>query len=403
MRHSRIAFLWLLVTALFTATCTKSSSPTQASGITAPDQPTVSSSTPRPASPLASETIPFASQPVKLVVSNAVSTAPDAPTYTFQVATDQGFTKLVTTKSAVVAGSGGQTSVTLDSLAGATTYYWRALIVANGEPGPISAGSAFTVGPQVVIQATDLLSPEQNGTTTEQPTLTVNNVQRSGPAGEIVYRFDVASDADFGSIVYSAQVKERTGSATTEHVVATKLAEKTYFWRVLASSPSTGVAGPYSATRSFKAANGLDLRTAIIVIGPANIVDWQETAKITDAYFDPVQESLCIYHTRLGLWPPALFAADGTTTEGNQWVFANINGKWYGGAADYYRPNQACKGLNAESIGRDAFYMNQSSPMYSWQPKSGELYAVMVSTPARAWPTYKTYDERSNIVYLRWP
>jgi len=405
MNHPRIALLALLVPVVMAAACSDSTSPTQASSVDgsvqAPEQPTVSSTTPRPTSPTAGVTVPFVSQPVRLVVTNAVSTAPDAPTYTFQVSTDPAFGSLVANLTSVAAGD-GQTAVTLNRLAGSTTYYWRALIVAAGEPGPISAASNFTVGPEVVIQAPVLVSPAGGSTVSDTPTLTVANAARTGPAGELQYRFEIADNAAFSATVYSVVVPERPGG-TTSHVVTKELEEKTYYWRALAASPAAEVVGPFSTTGAFRVQKGIDLRAATIVIGPSSVANWEETARITSAYFDPAQEQLCIFHTRLGLWPKTLFASDGTTVEGNQWVFANINGRWIGGAADYYRPGQACKGLNAESIGRDAFYQTPNSPAYSWQPKSGEIFAVMASTPARAWPTFKTYDERSNIVFIRWP
>jgi hypothetical protein len=109
---------------------------------------------------------------------------------------------------------------------------------------------------------------------------------------------------------------------------------------------------------------------------------------------------LCIWHDQLGTWPSVIFFNDpNTLVEGNQWVFANIGGRWYGGAADWYRPGQACKGLDAASIGRDAF---DQDPLRSWVPQPGELFGVMSTTPARAWPDMRTLDQRTNIVLLRW-
>jgi hypothetical protein len=35
-------------------------------------------------------------------------------------------------------------------------------------------------------------------------------------------------------------------------------------------------------------------------------------------------------------------------------------------------------------------------------PKPGEVFGLMVTTPARAWPDMRTLDERSNVVLVRW-
>ena len=187
---------------------------------------------------------------------------------------------------------------------------------------------------------------------------------------------------------------------SVSHQIGRELEEKTYFWRVVASSPANEATGPYSTTGSFRVEKGIDIRTVQIDVGPKEIVNWEETARITSAYIHDSQ--LCIFHTRLGLWPGTLFADDGTQVEGNQWIFVNLNGKWHGGAADWYKPGQACKAVD-EGIGYDAFYLNPSTPLKNWRPRSGETIGVMSSTPARMWPSFKTYDERTNIVLIKWP
>ncbi len=366
---------------------------------TSPTQPRVSSSTPLLNNPADGSVVAFAAQPHTLVIGNAVSTTTEEPTYTFEVAADAEFSEIVFSRSGVQQGGDGQTSVTIDRLPHSTTYFWRAQIENGGELGPAPKLTSFSIGPEVVLEAPVLATPAQDGSGTDTPTLTVNNAQRTGPAGEVFYRFEISEQADFSSLVYEATVPEQAGSASTSHSVTKQLEEKNYFWRAQATSPSSAATSPFSTANLFKVSKGVDLATATIVIGPQNIADWPERSQITDAYV--TSNGLCIYHSHLGLWPPAPFGD--TTTEGNQWVFALINGQWIGGAADYYRPRQACKALDAQSIGRDAFYQTPNSPVYSWQPVSGEVFAVMVSTPARAWPTYKTWDERSNVVLIKWP
>ncbi len=148
-------------------------------------------------------------------------------------------------------------------------------------------------------------------------------------------------------------------------------------------------------------ADEIDLAGATIVLGPTNVASWPQTSTVTGT--KAVTGALCIWHTQLGQWPSTVFFDDpNTLVEGNQWVFANIGGKWYGGAADWYRPGQACKDVNAQSIGGDAFYQPSQEPMHSWVPRPGEIFGVMSTTPARAWPAMRTRDERSNIVLIRW-
>ena len=53
------------------------------------------------------------------------------------------------------------------------------------------------------------------------------------------------------------------------------------------------------------------------------------------------------------------------------------------GAADWYRPGQACKDVTADTIGHDAFYNPAWEPLRSWVPRRGEQFVMFASTPAR--------------------
>ena len=162
--------------------------------------------------------------------------------------------------------------------------------------------------------------------------------------------------------------------------------------------PPEPPAPPATAPTPSGPGDQIDLRSVVVQMGPSDIANWRVTSAVTGV--DQGGGSLCIYHEQLGRWPTVPFFGDpGTPVEGNQWVFALINGQWYGGAADWYRPGQACKGVDASSIGRDAFH---SDPMQSWVPRPGEVFGVMSSTPARAWPDMRTLDERTNVVLHTW-
>jgi hypothetical protein len=147
-------------------------------------------------------------------------------------------------------------------------------------------------------------------------------------------------------------------------------------------------------------ADEIDLSQVTYVLGPSNVGAWPRTSTMTATRAVP--HELCTYHTKLGQWPSTLFFDTDALVEGNQWVFANIGGRWYGGAGEWQRPGQACKDVTAESIGADAFYNPNQEPLRSWVPRQGEVFGLMVTTPARAWPNMRTLDERSNVVLVRW-
>ena len=120
-----------------------------------------------------------------------------------------------------------------------------------------------------------------------------------------------------------------------------------------------------------------------------DVSGWAVTSQITSASIgDP---PICINHTMAGRWPVK------DDTEGNPWVFVNLNGRWYAATYEWLRPGQICKGITRDNIGPHI----GRPPLDSWRPRSGEVVGLMVSARARAHAD--TVQERSNIVFVRWP
>ena len=120
-----------------------------------------------------------------------------------------------------------------------------------------------------------------------------------------------------------------------------------------------------------------------------NVSGWSVTSKITGVRID--DPPVCISHTKAGRWPVK------NGVEGNPWVFANVNGRWYAATYEWLRPGQTCKGVRSSDIGAHT----KKHPLTSWRPRSGELVGFMVSAHARF--GRETVAERSNIVMVRWP
>src|SRR5437870_3018826 len=110
-----------------------------------PTQPSTSVSAPTPASPVNSAQLRQLDQPVTLVVQNAVATGTAVLTYTFEVATDAAFAAKVQTKDGVPEGSGGQTSVKLDTLPANADYYWHVRAQTAATSGAFGPSYKFTI------------------------------------------------------------------------------------------------------------------------------------------------------------------------------------------------------------------------------------------------------------------
>jgi hypothetical protein len=387
------------------AACGKSTTPAQPSAATpAADSSATSSVTvPRPLLPAVNAQIRNQDQPVTLVVGNAAITQGSAATYTFEVASDAAFATKVYSKSAVAEGA-SQTSLTIDRIGAGADYYWRARAEGGGTIGPFSAGRKFTIGPAIVINAPVLAGPASGSSATGRPSLAVTNATRSGPAGPLTYRFEIATTNTFSPVVVSTTVPETAGQTRYQPFQALA-ANRTYFWRVTAIDQSNNLTGPTSAIGSFVTSLTVDLNQVIYVRGP-NVASWPQTAIVQSVEQDgnaATGGAMCIsWTTPFSIWPSIGFFGDDTVpVNANQWYLANIGGVWYAGAGEWLRSDRGfCKsGQGTQTIGPDGGW---SPPMNTWIPKRGELVGYMITTPARTWPSMKTIDERSDVILVPW-
>ena len=354
---------------------------------------------PQPASPADGAQFKHVQQPVRLVISNGVTTGSTALTYTFEVAGDAGFASKVYAKDVAEAGS-GQTSLTIDRIAPGRTYYWRARSNSGSIVGPNSRSRSFVVDPEVILQAPDLAS----ATTDEQPTLTVNNVQRTGPAEQIFYRFDVSEASSFASLIYTATVPEQGGS-TTQHKMTIKLVEKTYFWRVQASDPSNAVTTAFSVTNSFKPElfNWADVT---ILDSPDNFSKWPETATITRLTMGPT--GINPEFTKKDgpdRWPDILPPGFEGYIYYCLGLAFKIDEHWYASAPIEMWFGRPEGGGPPSEYALNWFYNPvRWAPMTFHQPRVGETIGFFVTAgDTRGFNSNQKYQEKSNIVFVPQP
>jgi hypothetical protein len=370
-----------------------------------PSLPTASVASPRPLVPANAAQIPNLAQPVTLVAQNAIVTQPGGTVYTFDVATDAAFATKVQTKDGVAEGTNGQTSVKLDPLAADRDYYWHVRATAGGTTGVFGPAYKFTIGPAIVINAPTPVAPANGASTSDQPTLTITNATRSGPAGAIVYRFEISSSATFATVTVRGTVPE--GRGQTSFTPSPPLRPNTtYYWRATAIDQTNAIPGPPSAPQSFTTSLAIDLGQVILSYpgAPADVASWRQTATIVVVEQDGNPAAggpMCIDFYTSDYWPSVGFFGDPSVpVYANQWYFANIGGQWYGGPGEYLRsdrPSKCKSGQGTNSIGPDGGW---TFPMSGWAPKLGELVGYMISTPARA--GLRTINERSNIVVQPW-
>jgi hypothetical protein len=192
--------------------------------------------------------LPNQGQPVTLVAQNAAGSKVGT-TYTFEVSTDISFTTKVQTKE-VPEASVGFTSAQLDPLPAGATYYWRARAQASGGTGTFSDLFKFSLGGAVTLGSPTPISPLTNAETGVRPALRVTNVSRSGSTGALTYKFEIARDSTFGSLVASGTNSE--GVNETGFIPTSDLPTNTLlFWRATASDAANFIISGASTTQSF--------------------------------------------------------------------------------------------------------------------------------------------------------
>jgi hypothetical protein len=363
-----------------------------------PNRPTMSFAAPLAQQPANGVVYNFNQQPITLVITNSVRTGSETIVYSVEVASDTGFANKVFTREGIPEGAGGTTSVQINVLSGNANYFWRWRAVVSGIPGEPSATQGFFVKPNIVLNPPTLLTPASGSSiNVPRPTFTVVNSTFSGAPGTITYEFQVSTTSNFVSLIASGSITQTTGQ--TSFTPNADLPVGTIFWRARARDLANSVDSAFAGAAQFERKAGLDLSTVIYQLGP-NIANWPETKTITSVTFDHDAGQLCIYADGED-WPDVPFPFDDSVqVEGNQWSFVQINGQWYGGANSWYKPGQNCKTEGGADYFSDGF--PGINPIGSVRLHPGDVWAVALSTPARAWPAGKTLDHRSNVVFIVW-
>ena len=404
--------IWSALVLLVVTTACQKASPTRpsdsgASGQTASVTDAVTGVTltaPSLVTPTVNQQFKNVEQPITLTIKNAVTTGTTVLTYTFEVATDAAFAGKVYTKDNLAAGS-GTTALKIDKLTPDKSYFWRARASSGSLTGPYTDARGVGIGPEVILSQPVNGDPQPNATVGEQPTLNVNNVGRTGPAGPIFYRFEISEDAAFSPPVYSATVAERTDRPFTGHDVAIKLVEKTYFWRVIASDPANAVVSAASAASAMNV-QPFSLRQAVILDSPDDFRIFAETAKITSLVMGP--SGINVDFTRKNgpdRWPdifPPGFSGPIQYSMGMAW---KIDGRWYASAPIEMWNDRLEGGGPPQDYALNWFYNPiRWAPMTFNQPRPGETIGFfVVAGDVRGFNSHQKVQERSNVVMVPMP
>jgi hypothetical protein len=105
--------------------------------------------------------------------------------------------------------------------------------------------------PSVVVGPPTPAGPPMGTVSFGWPTLTVNNADRTGSSGSLVYRFDISRADDFQSVEISDLVPETPDRTSYTPSSSQAPAEGTLYWRVVAIDQPAAVQSEPSEARHF--------------------------------------------------------------------------------------------------------------------------------------------------------
>lgn len=111
---------------------------------------------------------------------------------------------------------------------------------------------------------------------------------------------------------------------------------------------------------------------------------------ITSALSVSLGSTVSLSYDKATQWP----AIDGLNA--NPWIIVKVDGQWTAATFEWFRKGQTSK--PSKTVAGDHI---KRSPLHDFRPVSGETYGWMVTTLAR--DAKRTLNERTNIVFARWP
>jgi hypothetical protein len=224
----------LLPFALLVGACETSKSSNPLSPSIAGPIPWVNVSAPKVLEPPRGAQINTTEQPLTLLIENASSNGPRPLSYTFEIATDAECANKVFVREGITPGDGGRTALRLpDALQPERTYFWRVRAADGANSGPFVSGTFSLYTPVIIDPPTPLAPVNWVILTTRRPELRVRNSTKSGPAGSLVYAFEVSRNDTYTQVV--ATMTDAEGPGETAVTLPAELDWATpYFWRARA-------------------------------------------------------------------------------------------------------------------------------------------------------------------------
>ena len=202
---------------------------------------------------LDAELIRVTDQPITLQFNAATSDSERPFWYEIELSTSNTFDSLVHENRQVEPSGGPTESYRIPVLDAERQYFWRVRALDGANTGPYSEQAAFEVYTPVTVGRPEPVSPV--GATPVDglsATLTVRNARVTGPARNVRYEFQWATDVNLSQGVGTATAP--AGDANTSTTLSDLEYETRYYWRGRALADGREpdpIVGAWSQTASF--------------------------------------------------------------------------------------------------------------------------------------------------------
>jgi hypothetical protein len=249
MNRKPNVYLAGLAALTLTVACEQAKSANPLSPAVAGPLPGVSISAPKPLEPIAGTQVVNDGRPQTLLIENAGTSGPRELWLQVELAADANFQQVLHHADRLTLGPNGRTSYRMpEPLGPGHTYYWRSRAMDGANTGPYSSTAHFAVIDPVVIEPPLPIEPNGN-IATNRPEFRARNGKVTGPAGQVIYRFEVATAPDPAATV-AVVTATPNGNGTTTMSMGDLPWDRTFYWRVWATDGATQ--SPFSGVMSFK-------------------------------------------------------------------------------------------------------------------------------------------------------
>jgi hypothetical protein len=416
-----LATCGVLAAVLSLTACEASKSSNPLSPSIAGPIPGVEISAPKMLEPASGTKISIEKQPVTLLIENAGSNGPRPLTYSFDIATDTGFSNKVFSREGIAQGDGGRTSLRMaDALATGHTYYWRVRAQDGANTGPYATPASFDIFTPIVINIPGLAAPAPNSTVLNvRPTFTLTNATRSGPVGALTYLIELADSDSFANKVATWTAAETPNQTNMVSPVDLGYG-KIYYWHARAYDPTT--LGPWTVTQAFQmlvepapvftpgpsAPSGpapndaINLNTVIVHNSPSDVARWPVTTSLQR--LDLMPSGAHVVFDKQSSWPEVVPPGWAGGLQYTLWIVLNINGQWHAsGCIEYWRGLFENGGPVSQYAMNWYFDPIRWAPMTGHQPAPGEQVGFLVTSGDARNNGPSSVKERSNVVIVSFP